>query len=199
MKRYLIIFNLMFLLILSLISCGKKVKEEDITISLSGNIPDEVEIGTSISLDIDSNKLDELEYIYDDKIINLKVESGKLLIDTLNKGNTNIDIKYQDKVYNTLNIKVIDKVIYLPIPTGKLLLKGIDKSASVKVIITKDELKNSEVSWELDNPDIVSIKTQGNIAYFESLARGKTTVTVKVGNYSNSFILYVTNIRGDID
>ena len=93
----------------------------------------------------------------------------------------------------------IDEVIFIPLPTGKLLLKGVDKEASVKVIITKKDLKDQEVIWIIDDLEIVEVETQGVIAKFHSIKRGSTKVTIKVGDYSSSFTLYVTNIRGDID
>ena len=97
------------------------------------------------------------------------------------------------------DLEVIEEVIYLPIPTGMILLKGVDKEASVKIILTKEGLDNEEVKWSLDTEGIVEVQTQGKIAHFHSLSRGKVVVTVSVGNYTNSFIVYVTNIRGDID
>ena len=43
------------------------------------------------------------------------------------------------------------------------------------------------------------METQGAIAHFKSLSRGKATVTISLGEYTNSFEIYVTNIRGDIE
>lgn len=158
----------------------------------------EVEIGSKNSFSFESSK--ELDiYIENDEIATFKNENNTVTIDGKSIGGTNLIFKNNDKIIKTINIEIIDKVVYLPVPTGKLLLKGIDKDASVKAIITKASITSEDVIWEVENPEIVSIDYQGCIAKFHSLARGKTLVTVRVGNYSNSFTIYVTNIRGDID
>ena len=142
----------------------------------------------------------DLEFsVSNNQIIECNVLDNELSINGLNVGSTKLEIKYEGTVYKTIDINVIDEVLYLPIPKKVLLLKGVGVSASVKVIITKDELKNEDVTWIIDNPDIVEYETQNNIIHFTSIARGNSKVTVTVGDYSNSFMLYVTNIRGDIE
>ena len=212
MKKFLL-FIIFSLLIFSF-ACNKdknnsdepiKDKEETIE-NVTNNVDIEVsldeielEIGKEKEILITSDKLNELSFLVNNDCATFTINDNKLIVTGNKLGNATLNIIYNNETIKNININVIEEVIYIPIPTGKLLLKGIDKEASVKVIITKDELKNEKVTWSLSSDDVVSMETQGVIARFNSLKRGSVIVTISFGEYSNSFTLYVTNIRGDID
>lgn len=200
-RKYLIIL-IVFLLMIFSVSCKKdeegKTKEEpnlfDVEID---NL--EIEEDGEKDLEFKSEDLDKLSFTIDDnEIVSFEAEDKTIHFKALKIGSTKLVVKASDEIIKEINIKVIEKVIFIPVATGKLLLKGIDKEASVKVIITKDGLNLDDIKWTIDS-DCIQMETQGAIAHFKSLSRGKAVVTIALGEYTNSFVIYVTNIRGDIE
>ena len=198
MKKNLII--ILILLLVSVFSFSCKGKEEDLNVASIEEESMELELGRSYSITVNTEVMEEITFgLSEEDIVSLIIENNIVFVTANNIGSTNLEVIYKDQVIDSISLEVIDEVIYLPIPTGMILLKGVDKEASVKIILTKEGLDNEEVKWSLDTEGIVEVETQGKIAHFHSLSRGKVEVTVSVGSYTNSFIVYVTNIRGDID
>ena len=198
-KRFLLIILLISLF--GLVGCMSKKKDPTVipseTPTPSIVIPSfddvEMEIGESVVIDT----LYDLS-INESDIVSLDRHEDGYILTGLKIGEALCTVTVSSDIAVSFKIKVIEKVLFLPVPTGKLLLKGIDKEASVKVIITKPGLSEEDIVWEIDS-DCVEMETQGCIAHFKSVARGKCNVTVHLGDYSNTFVLYVTNIRGDIE
>lgn len=157
-----------------------------------------LELGENSTIVFNSNDSNITIDILDFSIASFVINDNVISIKGEEKGNTKLVCKSGDKVLDEVEIKVIEKVIFIPLPTNKLLLKGIDESASVKVIITLDGY-NEDIIWEVEDPEIVSIESQDRIARFTSLKIGSTEVVIRCGEYSNTFTIYVTDIRGDID
>ena len=202
MKKNIIISFLLIFVSLILFGCESgqnKNEETDFKVDVDSL---EVEVGHAKILNIENYIPGEMFFkVENEEVASFTIADNALVVavEGENVGNTNLNVIYHDEIIKTIKIKVIEEVIFLPIPTGKILLKGVDKEASVKIILTKDGLDFNSATWEIDNSDVVSMEYQGGIAHFHSLARGKATVTVRVGDYENSFEIYVTNIRGDID
>ena len=200
MKKNIILSFLIVFLSLMMLACGK-TDANKINLKVDTDYL-EVEVGHANILSIEVDKPDEISIaMEDDSIASCNLTDNSLVINVSGEkiGKTKLNIIYQEEVIKSIDIDVIEEVIYLPIPTGMILLKGVDKEASVKVILTKDGLNEEDIKWSLDVDDIVSMETQGAIAHFHSLKRGKVEVTVSIGNYTNTFLIYVTNIRGDLE
>ena len=198
MKKNLILI-LLFLLVIPLY-VGCKTNEENYDVASISEESIELEIGRIYTINVNTEVMDSLTFtLENDKLASIEIENNALKIEANDTGITKLNVIYKEKIIDSVILSIIEEVIFLPIPTGKILLKGVDKEASVKIILTKEGLDLSSASWEIDNSDVVSMEYQGGIAHFHSLARGKATVTVRVGDYENSFEIYVTNIRGDID
>ena len=214
MKKKLFSINIILILIFILIFSFSCKKEEEETKTIPNETPTpietiipfetstnslELEVNRTKEISFSSEVVNDLEFKLDNDFVSIEVSDDKIIVSSNKVGLSKLNVYYEDELIKTIDINVIEEVIFLPVATGKILLKGIDKVASVKVIITKPELKDEEIVWTLDNFDCVEMTTQGSIAKFQSIARGHVTVTVTCGEYSNSFIIYVTNIRGDID
>ena len=198
MKKNLILI-LLFLLVIPLY-VGCKTNEENYDVASISEESIELEIGRIYTINVNTEVMDSLTFtLENDKLASIEIENNALKIEANDTGITKLNVIYKEKIIDSVTLKIIEEVIFLPIPTGKILLKGVDKEASVKIILTKDGLDLNSATWEIDNSDVVSMEYQGGIAHFHSLARGKATVTVRVGDYENTFEIYVTNIRGDID
>ena len=198
MKRRFIL--ILILLLVSVFSFSCKGKEEDLNVASIEEATLELELGRTYTVSVNTEMMENLSFVLSDEdIASYEIENNNLLVKANKIGSAKLDVIYKEQVIDSVDLEVIEEVIYLPIPTGMILLKGVDKEASVKIILTKEGLDNEEVKWSLDTEGIVEVQTQGKIAHFHSLSRGKVEVTVSVGNYTNSFIVYVTNIRGDID
>jgi Flp pilus assembly secretin CpaC len=112
-------------------------------------------------------------------------------------GDTSLTIASSNgDVLANIDIDVIEPVIYLPVPSGSLYVKGIGKTVSVKGVIT-DSSVAGEAIWSVSDPEIVSFEAQGLLAIFTTLKRGNTLVTLTYGEHEASFMLYVTNIKGE--
>ena len=198
MKKNLILI-LLFLLVIPLY-VGCKTNEENYDVASISEESIELEIGRIYTINVNTEVMDSLTFtLENDKLASIEIENNALKIEANDTGITKLNVIYKEKIIDSVTLNIIEEVIFLPIPTGKILLKGVDKEASVKIILTKDGLDLNSATWEIDNSDVVSMEYQGGIAHFHSLARGKATVTVRVGDYDNTFEIYVTNIRGDID
>ena len=198
MKRRFIL--ILILLLVSVFSFSCKGKEEDLNVASIEEASLELEIGRTYTVSVNTEMMENLSFVLsDENIASYEIENNNLLIKANKIGSAKLDVIYKEQVIDSVNLEVIEEVIYLPIPTGMILLKGVDKEASVKIILTKEGLDLNTATWEIDNSDVVSMEYQGGIAHFHSISRGKAVVTVKVGDYQNSFVIYVTNIRGDID
>ena len=200
MKKNIILSFLIVFLSLMMLACGK-TDANKINLKVDADYL-EVEVGHTNILSIEVDKPEEISIVMEDDSIascNLTDNSLSIYVSGEKIGKTKLNIIYQEEVIKSIDIDVIEEVIYLPIPTGMILLKGVDKEASVKVILTKDGLNEEDIKWSIDSDDIVSMETQGAIAHFHSLKRGKVEVTVSIGNYTNTFLIYVTNIRGDLE
>ena len=198
MKKNLILILLVLLVIPLYVGC--KTNEENYDVANISEESIELENGRSYIVNVNTEVMDSLTFtLENDKLASIEIENNALKIEANDTGITKLNVIYKEKIIDSVTLNIIEEVIFLPIPTGKILLKGVDKEASVKIILTKDGLDLNSATWEIDNSDVVSMEYQGGIAHFHSLARGKATVTVRVGDYENSFEIYVTNIRGDID
>ena len=192
---------LIFIIILNLFICFACGKEEMVIQFEMKEQNVELVLGEVIDLDFTTNlNKEEIKKTFKEEqdIVNVS-GTDSIKIEALKVGSAILHFSYLDKDLHDLTINVIENPLYLPVPTGKLILKGIEKEATVKVIITKEELLNQEITWTVETEGIVSYTVQGAIIKFSSLKRGSTKVTVTVGNYSNSFMVYVANIRGDIE
>ncbi|MBP5551568.1 MAG: hypothetical protein J6X93_05920 [Bacilli bacterium] len=197
MKRRFILILILLLVSVFSFSCKGK---EDLNVASIEEASLELELGRTYTVSVNTEMMESLSFVLSDEdIASYEIENNNLLVKANKIGSAKLDVIYKEQVIDSVDLEVIEEVIYLPIPTGMILLKGVDKEASVKIILTKEGLDNEEVKWSLDTEGIVEVQTQGKIAHFHSLSRGKVEVTVSVGNYTNSFIVYVTNIRGDID
>ena len=197
MKRRFIL--ILILLLVSAFSFSCKGKEEDLNVANIEEASLELEIGRTYIVSVNTEVMENLSFVLSDEdIASYEIENNNLLVKANKIGNAKLDVIYKEQVIDSVDLEVIEEVIYLPIPTGMILLKGVDKEASVKVIITKDGLDLNDIKWTIDS-DCLQMETQGTIAHFKSLARGKAIVTVTLDEYTNSFEIYVTNIRGDIE
>ena len=198
MKKNLILILLVLLVIPLYVGC--KTNEENYDVANISEESIELENGRSYIVNVNTEVMDSLTFtLENDKLASIEIEKNALKIEANDTGVTKLNVIYKEKIIDSVTLNIIEEVIFLPIPTGKILLKGVDKEASVKIILTKEGLDLNSVTWEIDNSDVVSMECQGGIAHFHSLARGKAIVTVRVGQYTNTFEIYVTNIRGDID
>ena len=203
MKKHIIILLTILLSLTFVLSSCKKTETSIITTinKISLDIDDlEVEVSKSKTITFETDDLDNLSFsILDDTIALVELVDKSFTITGLKIGSTKLNITYDNELVKTVDINIIDEVLFLPVPTGMLLIKGIDKEASIKVIITKDNLSPSDIEWIIEDDTIIQTETQDNIIKIHSIKRGNTKVTVKLGEYTNSFTVYVTNIRGDLD
>ena len=198
MKKNLILILLVLLVIPLYVGC--KTNEENYDVANISEESIELENGRIYTINVNTEVMDSLTFtLENDKLASIEIENNALKIEAKDTGVTKLNAIYKEKIIDSVTLNIIEEVIFLPIPTGKILLKGVDKEASVKIILTKEGLDLNSATWEIDNSDVVSMECQGGIAHFHSLARGKAIVTVRVGQYTNTFEIYVTNIRGDID
>lgn len=198
MKKNLILILLILLVIPLYVGC--KTNEENYDVANISEESIELENGRIYTINVNTEVMDSLTFtLENDKLASIEIEKNALKIEANDTGVTKLNVIYKEKIIDSVTLNIIEEVIFLPIPTGKILLKGVDKEASVKIILTKEGLDLNSATWEIDNSDVVSMEYQGGIAHFHSISRGKAVVTVKVGDYTNSFVIYVTNIRGDID
>ena len=198
MKKNLIL--ILFILLVIPLYVGCKTNEENYDVASISEESIELEIGRNYIVNVNTEVMDSLTFtLENDKLASIEIEKNALKIEANDTGVTKLNVIYKEKIIDSVTLNIIEEVIFLPIPTGKILLKGVDKEASVKIILTKEGLDLNSATWEIDNSDVVSMEYQGGIAHFHSISRGKAVVTVKVGDYTNSFVIYVTNIRGDID
>ena len=197
-KRYIWLLLLICSVFFLFTSCNKQEEENNIDVQIEV-LELEMVLGEQKEIAYSTNKREDIKIEAESDVISLDVNNDLIIVRANEIGNSKINISYDNEIIKSIAVKVKENPIYIPVPTGKLILKGIDKEASVKVIITDPNLLNEEIHWQLEKENIVSIETQGAIAHFVSLQRGNTKVTIQIGAYSNTFTLYVSNIRGDIE
>lgn len=93
--------------------------------------------------------------------------------------------------------EVIKPLFYLPVPEHRIVLNRIGLTCSVRAILL-DETINATPVWTVSDSSIISLEYQGFVGKIQSLKRGISNVTITLGTYSESFDVYVTNIRGEV-
>lgn len=206
----------LFALPLLLTSCGGGSSTSSISTSQSGETS-QIAVKIEDYLDIDLSKIRieegknytinfvrkqdaEILFEFKDSCGEILTNKDNIVIKANKTGESSILISLKEDKPILLGEKLVSvekKVFYVPVPTGKVVLKGVGKECSVKVIILR-EMKESKINWAISDSSIIEYQTQDNIIFIKSKIKGISTITFSYGGFSESFDVYVTNLRGEI-